>query len=123
MKIETLIYEKIRPIIPSKSEKTIFFASISQTNYEVFFYAFIDGRPIQCFKLAEQENLDENELDSVFESIVNIIKESKCYKKDKYNIATIIIDKLGVKMSIKYYDKGARMYKVKKEWEQNHINI
>lgn len=121
MKIETLIYEKIRPIIPIKSEKTIFFAAISQTSYEVFFYSSIDGKFVQCFQLAEEGILDENELDSVFKSIVNIIKESKFFMLDKYNIVTITIGKSGVKMDIDYYDEDVRMYKVKKEWKQKYL--
>ena len=121
MKAETLIDDKIRPIIPTGSDKTIFFISISQTSYEVFFYAFIDGKPEQCYELAEKGDLDENELDLVFADIVKIIKESKLFQSDKINITTITIDKSGVKMDMEYYEKDARMYKIKKEWEQKMI--
>lgn len=121
MKPETLIYDKVRPIIPTGSDKTVFFASITQTSYEVFFYAFIDGNPVQCYELAEEGKLDENELDTVFATIVDIIKESKLFNSDKNNITTIIVDQSGVKMDVKYYEKDARMYKIKKEWEQNNL--
>ena len=73
MKPETLIYDKVRQIIPKGSSKTVFFASVTETSYEVFFYAYIDGNPVQCFELAEQELLDENELDTVFADIVDVI--------------------------------------------------
>jgi hypothetical protein len=119
MKPETLIYDKVRPIIPLGSDKTVFFASITQTSYEVFFYAFIDGTPVQCYELAEEGKLDENELDSVFVVIVDIVKESKLFHSDKNNIVTITVDKSGAKMNVEYYEKDARMYKIKKEWEQN----
>lgn len=121
MKPETLIYEKVRPIIPNGSDKTVFFVAISQTSYEVFFYAFIEGKPVQCFELAEQGSLDENQLDSVFESIVGIIKESKLFRSDKYNISTMTVDKAGVKMDMEYCENDVRMYKIKKEWEQKNI--
>lgn len=121
MKPETMIYEKARKIIPDKSEKTVFFASVSKTSYEVFFYAFIDGTAVQCYELAEQDELDENALDTAFESIVNIIRDSKAYDDDKYNIVTISIDQSGVKMDVEHYDKDVRMHKIKKEWEQKHI--
>lgn len=94
---------------------TSFPTSISS---EVFFYAFIEGKAIQCFELAEQDKLDENELDSAFELIVNIIKESEFYKSDRNNIATIAVDKSGVNMNMEYYEKDAHMYKIKKEWEK-----
>ena len=76
MKPETLIYDKVKYIIPDKSEKTMFFAAISETSYEVFFYAFFGGKPKQCFELAEQGIVDESQLDIVFEMIVNTIKSS-----------------------------------------------
>ena len=119
MKPETLIYDKVRQIIPEGSSKTVFFASVTETSYEVFFYAYIDGNPAQCFELAEQELLDENELDTVFADIVDVIKKSKVYQNDKNNIATITVDKSGVKMDMEYVDKNARMYGVKKEWKKN----
>lgn len=122
MKTETLIYEKVRNIILDNSEKTFFFAAISQTSYEMFFYSYIDGKPIQCYELAEEDKLDANELDNVFEAIVDIIKVSKVFNSDKYNIATIKVDKSGIKMSMEYYDRDVRLYKVKKEWEQKNIH-
>lgn len=121
MKPETLIYDKVRQIIPKGSSKTVFFASVTETSYEVFFYAYIDGNPVQCFELAEQELLDENELDTVFADIVDVIKKSKVYQNDKNNIATITVDKSGIKMDMEYVDKNARMYGVKKEWKQKNI--
>lgn len=121
MKPETLIYEKVRQIIPKCSSKTVFFVSVTETSYEVFFYSFIDDKPIQCFELAEQGKLDANELDSVFAAIVDILKESKVYNAEKNNVATITVDKSGVKMNMAYEDKDVRIYGIKKKWKQNNI--
>lgn len=122
MKPETLIYDKVRSIIPNGSSKTVFFASVTETSYEVFFYAFIDGNPVQCFELAEQNLLDENELDAVFANIVEIIKDAKVYQNDMNNIATITIDKSDVKLDMAYVEKDARMYVVKKEWKADILS-
>lgn len=121
MKPETLIYEKVRDIIPEKSEKTVFFAEVSETSYEVFFYSYIDGKAVQCYEFTEQDKLDENDLDEVFEAIAGIIRKSKVFISGKYNIATIKIDRCGVKMYMDYMDKDVRMYKIKKEWEKNNL--
>lgn len=121
MKLETLIFDKVRSIIPDGSSKTVFFVSVTETSYEVFFYTFIDGNPIQCFELAEQNLLDENELDDVFANIVEVIKGARVYQKDKNNIATIIVDKSGIKMDMTYVERDARMYGIKKEWKQKNI--
>jgi hypothetical protein len=121
VKPETLIYEKIQNIIPDKSEKTVFFVGMDKSSYEVFFYTFIDGKSYQCFELAEQGVLDENKLDTVFAEIVNIVKKSKIYNSDKKNIATIILDKIRIKLNMDYEEMDARWYRIKKEWEKKNI--
>lgn len=121
MKPETMMYEKITQIVPENSDKTIFFASITKTSYEVIFYSFINGEPKQCYTLAEEGKLDENMLAEVFDSMVNIIRSSKLFKEDKINIATIRFDKSQIKMDMEYYEKDIRMFKIKKEWQQKNI--
>lgn len=122
MKPETIMLEKIREIVPSNSDRNIFFAAITQTSYEVFFYSFIDGMPKQCFSLAEEGLLDANALDSTFEFIVNTIKGSKIFKPDKLNIATIYYDKACLKMDTDHYDNDVRLYKIKKDWLRKNIS-
>lgn len=122
MKPETLLYDKVRYIIPENSDKTVFFGAISNTSFEMFFYSFIDGTPVQCYSLAEEGILEENELSEVFEGIVNIIKESKLFDDQKNNIVTINIDKSGIKLEMEYADKNAGMYSIKKEWKKKNIS-
>lgn len=59
----------------------------------------------------------------MFFEIVDIIKESKIYVTDKYNVATIIIDKSGIKLDIEYHDMDASEYRVQKEWKQIYIIV
>lgn len=121
MKPETLIYDKVRRIIPDQSEATIFFAGITETSYEIFFYSLIEGKFVQCYILAEQGKIDEIEMEAVFEKIVKIIRESKQFNAEKYNLATIKVDKSGITLEIQYHERNVRIYKIKKEWEQ--INL
>ena len=122
MKPETLIFDKVRKIIPDKSEETIFFVGITNTSREVYFYSFIEGKAIQCYTLAEQYELDENELSEVFLEIVSIIKESKLYTPDKYNVGTIIFDKSGIKLNMEYYDMDVSEYKNQKQWKESNLS-
>ncbi|MCC8168762.1 MAG: DUF600 family protein [Clostridiales bacterium] len=121
MKTETIIYDEIKKVIPTGSRKTVFFAEVTETSYEIYFYAFTGEKPVQCYTLAEQGELDENELDAVFEAVSNIIKQSKAYDKNKMNIATITVDHSGVYMDMEYYELNARMFILKKQWEQKYI--
>lgn len=122
MKPETLIFDKVRKILPDKSDKTIFFVGITKTSQEVYFYSFINGKPIQCYTLAEQYELDENELAEVFSEIVKIIKDSKRYIPEKYNVGTISVDKSGIKLDMDYYDMDASEYRIQKEWKKDKID-
>ena len=122
MKPETLIFDKVRKILPDKSDKTIFFVGITKTSQEVYFYSFINGEAVQCYTLAEQYELDENELAEVFSEIVEIIKNSKLYIPDKYNVGTISIDKSGIKLDMGYYDMDASEYRIRKEWKKDKID-
>lgn len=121
MKPETLIYDRIRGIIPKDSEKTVFFAAVSRTGYEIFFYSFLGGEIKQCHALAEEGLLDGNVLEEIFEAVADIIRQSKAYAAEQYNIATITVDESGVRMDMKHYAKDARMYRIKKEWKEKNI--
>ena len=122
MKLETMIYDRVKRIIPKKSEKTIFFAGITETSHEVYFYAFIDGSAVQCYTLAERYELDENELSKVFEEVVDDIKASELYILDKYNVVTIIVDQSEVTVNVEHYDMGASEYRIQKEWKTTYIS-
>lgn len=122
MKPETLIFDKVRKIIPDKSDKTIFFVGITNTSQEVYFYSFIEGKAVQCYTLAEQYELDENELAEVFSEVVRIIKESKLYIPDKYNVGTISVDKAGIKLDMGYHDMDASEYRIQKEWKKEYVD-
>lgn len=121
MKPETLIYDKLKKVIPEKNEKTILFAGITNTSNEVYYYTLIDGRYQQCFALAEEYELDENELSETFENIVKIIKDSVLYMADKYNVATVVFDKSDIKLELEYFDINVSEYKVQKEWKNKWI--
>ena len=118
MKPETLIYDKVRKIIPLNSEKNIFFAGMTNSSHEVFFYSFFNGQPKQCYALAEEGVLDENELAAVFSELVEILRESKEYKEGFYNAATIIVDKAGIKLDMNYHDMEESEYIIQKEWKK-----
>jgi hypothetical protein len=121
MKLEKLIYKKVKDIIPEGSEKTIFFVGIDKTSYEVFFYSYINGKSYQCFDLAEQGKLDENDLDRVFAEVVILIKKSEFYNPSKKNIGTITLDEIGLELNMDYKEKDARWYRIKKDWERKNL--
>jgi hypothetical protein len=121
MKPETLIYDKVRNIIPENSEKVIFFVGITDTSQEVYFYSFTGGKAVQCYTLAEQYELDENELAEVFSEIVKIIRESDIYTAGKYNVVTLTADRSGISINTAHHDMDESEYKIQKAWKKKYI--
>lgn len=122
MKLETLAYDNIKKVLPQGAEKTVVYASISDTCYEIFFYSFFSKKGYkQCYELAEENNLDAALLDITFERMAKVIKNDKQYKSEKINLFTFIIDDDGIRMDTEYLDKNTRIYFIKKEWKEKYI--
>lgn len=123
MKLETVIYDELKKVIPDKSVKTVLFAKVAKTNYEMFFYSYFKGeeKPIYCFTLAENDKLDENVLDAVFEKIAKFVRDSEKFQPDKNNIITYIIEQSGIDFTIEYFDKDKKIFEIKKEWKIKNL--
>lgn len=123
MKLETLIYDAIKKVIPQESLKTAVYANVNDTSYEIFFYClFPQNGYRQCYDLAEADVLDAHLLDMTFEEIAKVIKTDKAYESERNNLFTFIIDASGVKMTVEHFDKDTRMYRVKKEWNEKNLH-
>lgn len=122
MKLETLVFDSLKKIIPKDATKTVLFASVMDTRYELFFYClFEDGAFKQCYTLAEDGILDSHLLDITFAKIVEQIKSDKKYKADNCNVFTVTVDNNSVLMDVDYYSKNAKVYKIKKEWKEKYL--
>ena len=120
---KTILLDKIIQVVPDICDKAVFFMAVTETSYEVFFYSFIDGEPKQCYGMAEDGLLDENILHHVFASMVEVIRKSEEFQKEKLNVITISYGKLGYVLDVQYtpYERDVHIYKIKKEWMKKHI--
>lgn len=122
MKIETLMFDTLKKLIPEGTSKTILFANVEETSYEVFFYcAFSDGKFHQCYTMAEKGVIDAYLLDLSFSKIAENIRSDKKYKEDKSNVYTFVVDNTGVHLDVEYYEKDANQYKIIKMWKEKYI--
>ncbi len=81
MKLETLAYDNIKKVLPKGALKTVVYANISDTSYEIFFYSLFPGQGYkQCYELAENNVIDYQLLEGTFEKMADIIKGDKNYK-------------------------------------------
>ena len=123
MKIETMVYDRLKNLIPTTAEKTILFACVGDTSQELYFYSlFAQSGYKQCFSLAEEYLLDENELDRAFEDISRLIRKDRNYKSEEINVYTFIFEKTKMELQIDYHNRNFSVYKIKKNWEQKYLD-
>lgn len=93
-------------------------ALITQTSYDVVFYALVDGKMQQSNALAESGKIDLLALDHFYETIFNIVKNDSEFNSAMLNIVTFS-EKDGCR--INYMPKDAKMYEIKKQWKTQNI--
>lgn len=117
-----MVFDSLKRIIPKDASKTVLFANVTDTSYELFFYSSVEGGIFkQCYTLAEDGILDAHLLDMTFAKIAEQIRADKKYKSDSRNVFTFTVDERGVCLTVDYYSEDARIYKIKKDWKKKYI--
>lgn len=88
-------------------------ALVSDTSYEVLFYASSEGKMRQSEELAELGIISLKFVDEIYDNIVNFIKEDKAYDSTKMNI----IKASEEKVIFEYDEKKCKIYSIKKKWK------
>lgn len=76
--------EQIATIIP-KFDSLELRAVVSDSSYSVEFFVIIDGEKKQCYELADEGLIDEENLERVLALIADHIRNSADYKKGDIN--------------------------------------
>ena len=79
--------EQIAEIVPEFDNLELR-AAISDTSYSIEFFVSINGEKKQCYELADDGVIDEEELDEVFARIAEYIRKGSDYKKGSINKVT-----------------------------------
>lgn len=123
MKLETLIFDNLKNVIPREASKTVVYANVNETSYEIFFYCLLPQNGYrQCYELAEADALDAHSLDEAFAEIAKNIKADKTYSAECNNLFTFVIDAAGVTMSVEHLAEDTRIYRTKKEWKEKNLH-
>ena len=91
-------------------------ALVTDTSFEVVFYATVDNTYGQSNELAEAGKIDMLALDNFYRLVADCIRKSKSYKEDKLNIYKITPD---LNSNFTYLEKNSRIYALKKEWKES----
>ena len=87
-------------------------ALVSDTSYEVVFYAKHNNQYMQSNALVENDVISSTEVDSIYKKVAEFVRQSKEFNPDKMNIVKASSDTV----KIKYDEKRCRLYKIKKNW-------
>lgn len=88
-------------------------ALVTDTSYDVVFYADVEGGMIQSNTLAEQGKVAPEKLAAFYEKIAECVRSDPSYDNSVMNVVKVDQD-TGVTFSTK--ERDCRVYAVKKEW-------
>lgn len=76
--------EQIAKIVPEFDDLELK-ATVSDTSYSIEFFVSINGEKKQCYELADDGVVDEEQLDEVLARIAEYIRKGSDYKKGNIN--------------------------------------
>lgn len=88
-------------------------ALVTETSYEVVFYAKCDGKMRQSNDLAEDGILTLGFVDEIYAADAKVVCEDKKYDSSKMNI----VKSSGDDITVEYDEKSCRTYGLKKNWK------
>lgn|SRR5574344_1302465 len=92
-------------------------ALVTDTSYEVIFYAKYNGEIRQSNDLAEDGVLSLDFVDGIYSSVANVVRADKKFDSGKMNI----IKASSEDVLVEYDDKNCRVYGLKKKWKENCV--
>lgn len=122
------VAKTLQPILPKGWNKVCLYAEITEKSYEILFYCFINGKikPIQCYNLSEEYQIEEDDIDVVFQKVNDILKsiwlKLKESDKETWSNYTLVFESTG-KFSeyYDYSDLSEGSYEYKKIWKDKYL--
>ena len=94
-------------------------ALVTDTSYDVSFYANVDGKRIQSNTMAEEGLLDPVKLMAFYEKIAAVIRAASSFDASALNVVKV---NRNSEVSISKMERNSRVYAIKKEWRNVAIN-
>lgn len=93
-------------------------ALVTDSSYEVVFYAHYNGELLQSNKMTELGIIPFDIVEKIYLSIANIVRKDKKFKTTMMNILKYSNENI----SFEYDEKKCRVYKLKKKWKESIEN-
>ena len=115
---------QMQPILPVSWKKLCLYADVSEDSYEISYYVFIEDRPepIQCYDLPLEYQISEEDIDSVFASLAELLQKSKNENNQTWTVFTFVLSADGtVDVYYDYNDHSDNAFSYKKEWKKTYV--
>lgn len=109
------IYDEVLKIEAEGLRDVELLALVTDTSYEVIFYANHNGKVCQSNNLAESGVLSLDFVEKIYSDIADKIRADEKFDPAKMNI----IKASGENITVEYDEKNCRVYGLKKEWKNS----
>lgn len=93
----TEIFDKIADsvisLLPSEWQRVCLYANVRVDSYEIFFFVKINNEYVQCYQLPQKYSVSEEEIDSTFEMLYDLILSKK--DNEAWAAFTLTFDRSG----------------------------
>lgn len=125
-----IIADKIQDVLPNGWKKVVFYAEVTDDSYEMFYYVFTSGsdKPIQCYDLPDKYEIDEDQIDAVFEKIYEPLRKERsglvAEGKEPWTNYTLLLTNDGsFKVDYDFTSLEDGGYEYRKTWRKKYIDI
>jgi len=88
-------------------------ALVTDTSYDVVFYASVDGKRMQSNTMAEEGLLDTVKLMAFYGKVATAIREDEGFDPSSLNVVKV---NRNSEVSMSKMERNTRVYAIKKEW-------
>lgn len=118
----------LQPVLPKGWNKICFYAELEENSYEMTYYCFINGKkkPLQCYQLVEEYQVEEYDIDNAFSKIWDILKllwkNEKDAGKGVWTNYTLVFESTGKFLErYDYTDFSEGSYSYRKRWKERYL--
>ena len=119
------IYSKVGStlfnVLPDRWEKAILYAQMTESSYELFYYAKVNGEFVNNFDLGKEGlGIDRQEVRKCFREIYEILLPD--YRENQWYAMTFILSKTGeFTVDYEYTDYSENSFEYKKLWKEKYL--
>lgn len=88
--LETIIKKEVEKVVPH-FEKLELRATVGSNSYSVEFFATVNGKRMQCYEMADNGLIDEDDLEIITQEIAKELRKSPEYKSGQPNKFSFVI--------------------------------